>query len=178
MLINKTHYNINTFKVFQKYMFSKIHVLSYVCSAIFIGFAILLAFLGKMMYPIYLAFALLLPTLVHLYHKFSILIAVKKNRHLHLHANTLQIYSFDEEGFELEQVSVYDTIKEKYLYDDIYSIVKYKNYYFLFINRVQAFIVESNEDEKDLYELFYKVKGEAFIVKGRNKKNIESKHQR
>ena len=157
-------------------MFSKIYVLAYVCSVIFVGFAILLAFLDKIVYPVYLIFAVLLPTLVHLYHKFSILIAVKRSKHLN--ANTLQIYSFDEDGFELEQVSMYDTIKEKYLYEDIYSIVKYKNYYFLFINRVQAFIVECNEEEKDLYELFYRVKGESFIVKGRNKKNIESKHQR
>lgn len=176
MLMNKTPYNLDSFKVFQKYMFSKIYVLAYVCGVILVGFGILLAFLDKMGYIIYLVSGVLLPALIHLYHKFSILIAFKRNRYLT--ANTLQIYSFDEDGFKLEQVSVYDTIKEQYLYEDIYSIVKYKNYYFLFVNRVQAFILEANEDEQELYELFYRVKGKDFIVKSRNKKNIERKHRR
>ena len=64
----------------------------------------------------------------------------------------------DEQGFSLEQISRGNNFEDRYIYKEILSVVKYRKYYFIYVNRAQAFIVR-NEDyilgnEKEFDDLF------------------------
>lgn len=177
MIRLRSIYNVDTFKKFQRYMLRYVFVLAYICGILLIGIGVLFAFLSKIAYEVYIVMGIFLPLIVHVFHKMLEVQTISKN--IYLKSETIQIFTFDEEGFELEQISKFDAFKEKYLYKDIYSIVKYKRYYFAYINRVQAFII-NNEDyiignEEELDKLFSKVKGENFIVKRNSKKRAFKK---
>ena len=62
---------------------------------------------------------------------------------------------------------------DNYLYKDIYSVIKYKNYYFIYINRIQAFVIESRDyllgNENEFDELLKKLMDVRFIIKRKNK---------
>lgn len=174
MIRLKSIYDINTFKKFQRYMLRHVFALAYVCGILLIGVGVLFAFLSKIAYEVYIVMGIFLPLIVHVFHKMMEVQTISKN--VYLKSATVQIFTFDEEGFELEQISKFDAFKEKYLYKEIYSIVKYKRYYFIYVNRVQAFII-NNEDyvignEEELDKLFFKVKGDRFIIKKNSKKKV------
>ena len=92
---------------------------------------------------------------------------------------TMQIFTFNDEEILLEQISKYDSFKDRYRYSDILSIIKYKEYYFLYVNRLQAFIIR-NEDyvvgnEEELDKLFKEKKGNRFIIKRNSKRRNRQK---
>lgn len=160
-------YNFEKLKIFQRYMSFKIFLLGYLCGVSLFVIGILFAFLSINSYVVYLLMGVLLPILLHVYYKFTLLEMIKKNPSLKY--GITQIFTFDELGFELEQSQTYTSLKERYLYKDIYSIIKYKEYYFIYVNRAQAFIVSNNDyvigDEAMLDEMFKEYKKERFILK-------------
>lgn len=163
----RSEYNLQSLEVFRKYSYKNIYILSYVCSLLFIGVGILFAFLQKSIYVVYLLLGVLLPILVHLFPK----IMENKFKNVYFKRETVQIFTFDEEGFELEQISNNETFKEKYSYSELLSIIKYKEYYFMYINRSQAFIVCAKDfisgNEEELDELFKKCNKDKFFIKKR-----------
>lgn len=165
-------YDLEKFRIFQKYMSFKIFLLGYLCGVSLLLIGILFAFLSMNSYVIYLMMGILLPALMHIYYRFIYLDAIKKNPSLKYGVS--QIFTFDELGFELEQTYTYNTLKERYLYKDIYSVVKYREYYFIYVNRSQAFIVSNDNyllgDEASLDEMFKEYKKDKFIIKRNSKK--------
>lgn len=172
MITIRSVYDITSFRVFQKHTLFKIFILSYICSILLLVTGVLLIYFQKQNYAMYLLSGVCLPIGVHVIYKIQEVETINKKRLLR--DTTMQIFTFDEEGFSLEQISLQETFKENYLYSDIYSIIKYKEYYFLYINRIQAFVIK-NEDyikgnEEELDKLFKKMKNENFIVKRNSKK--------
>lgn len=152
--------------------------MAYICGVVLLAIGILFAFLENKSYLTYLLCGILFPLSMHVYYKVVELENINKN--IRLRDGSIQIYTFDEEGIELEQISNYDTFKDKYTYKDIIRIVKYKKYYFLYINRVQALVVNNIDyvygNEMELDKLFNEQKGKFFIKKGRRarQKRVES----
>jgi hypothetical protein len=140
---------------------------------------VVFAFLEKKVWSAYLLVGVILPVIMHVYSRVLEIEALTKNGYLK--KSVVQFFTFNEDGFELEQISNFDSFKEVYLYKDIIKVIKYKKYYFMYINRAQAFIV-NNEDyvygnEEEFDRLFKEVKGERFILKTRKKrkeKNLET----
>jgi hypothetical protein len=174
MITIRSIYDLKTFRAFQRYNLKKIFILAYICALAFIGVGIWFAFTSRSSYIVYLISGILLPVLINVFYKTMELETI--NRNIYLRDTTIQIFNFNEEGFELEQISKVDTFKDKYTYKDILSIIKYKKYYFIYINRSQAFVINNLDyvvgNEQELDELFKKVKGERFIVKRNSKKRI------
>ena len=162
----RSKYNIEAFKAFQKYSSFKIFILAYICGLSFLGVGIWFAFTSIGSYPLYLLCAVLLPLVLHGYYKFIEFEALKNKL---LRNETHQIFSFDENGFELEQISSGANFKDKYFYSEIYSVIKYKRYYFIYINRAQAFIVKNEDyilgDQYQLDELLKSAIKDKFIIK-------------
>ena len=179
MITLRSVYDIKTFKAFQRYSLKRVFILAYSCAVLAIGVGIAFVVFSLKNYLIYFMLGIGLPILMHIFYRAMEVETI--NRNLYLRDTTMQIFRFNEEGFELEQISKIDTFKDKYTYKDIYSIIKYKRYYFIYINRSQAFIVNNRDyvsgSEEELDKLFKEAKGDRFIVKrnSRNKKNIESK---
>ncbi len=176
----RSKYNLYTFKAFLKFVYIKLFFLAYICGIALIAIGVALAFLSKSSYIVYIFSGVLLPVILHVFYRVMILQAIKRN--IGLSEGIIQFFCFNDDGFELEQISHYESFKERYLYKDIYSVVKYKRYYFVYINRYQAFIIE-NEDyvygnEEEFDELLKKMKKERFIIKSNSKKgkkkNIET----
>ena len=172
MIKIRSIYDLKTFKAFQKYSLFKIFILGYICALLFIGVGIWFAFVSRSSYIVYLLSGILLPVLLHVFYRMMEMNALNKNRYLR--DTTIQLFSFDEEGFELEQISNYDVFKERYTYNNVLSVVKYKRYYFIYINRVQAFVINNLDymlgNENELDELFLKLMKKRFIVKKNSKK--------
>ncbi len=160
-------YDYKSFKVFQRYSLQKIFILSYICALALVGIGVWFAFDSRSSYIVYILSGILLPFVLHISYKLLELENINKN--VLLRDTTAQIFTFDQEGFTLEQIAKQGTFKEKYVYDDILSIVKYKRYYFIYINRVQAFVVVNDNyllgNEEELDELFKTIKKDKFIVK-------------
>ena len=171
----KSVYDFKAFKTFQKYSLKNLFILIYLCSLAFIGVGIWFAFASRKSYYAYLFIGILLPIVSHVFYR--IMENNLINNNIYLRDTTIQVFTFNEEGFEMEQISKINTFIDKYLYKDIYSIVKYKRYYFIYINRVQAFVIH-NEDyvsgsEEELDELFKKIFDKRFIVKRNSKKQAK-----
>lgn len=173
----QSFYNIQLMRVFHKYTYYKVFILCYVCSLLLIGVGIYLAFTSRELYLAYLLGGILLPVFMHVYYKFIEYDLV--NRTAGIKKGIKQIFTFDELGFELNQVSIYQDFNESYRYSDVLSIIKYKCYYFIYINRSQAFVIKSEDylegNEEELDALFSKVKKEKFIVKRNSKKRSKKK---
>ena len=173
MITIRSIYDFKSFKVFQRYSSQRIFILGYVCGISLIGIGIWFAFESKSSYIVYLLSGILLPLILHVSYKMLEMENINKN--ILLRDTTAQIFTFDEEGFSLEQISRQGTFKERYLYDDILSVIKYKRYYFIYVNRVQAFVVNNNDyllgSEEELDKLFKKVKQDKFVIK-RNSKRV------
>lgn len=170
-------YDINTYKVFLKYTYFKIFILGYICGLVLFLIGIYFAFSSRNSYAMYLLSGILLPLLLHIFYRYNLSESISKNKLLKY--GTTQVFTFLDDGFELEQTSSYDLFKERYNYEDIYSIIKYKRYYFIYVNRVQAFIVNNDNyicgNEQELDDLFKKVKKERFIIKRSSKKASKKK---
>ena len=154
MIKIRTKYDIKAYKDFAKYESLKVFILAYLCGMALLVVGIILAFTLKKGFLMYLLSAVLLPVSVHAYYKIKELEALKKPL---LKNDTYQLFEFNEDYFDLEQISRGNNFKDKYFYNEIYSIVKYKKYYFIFINRVQAFIIKNEDyifgDEEELDEI-------------------------
>lgn len=174
MIQLRSVYDLKAYQSFQKYSWKKIYVLTYICSLILILLGILFAFCEKKIYVVYLLLGVLFPVMMHVLPKTMWKIYLNKN--IYLRSKTVQIFTFDEEGFELEQVSNIDIFKERYNYSNLLSVIKYKEYYFMYINRSQAFIVCANDfvqgNEAELDELLKTNKKEKFIVKKQIKHKV------
>ena len=90
---------------------------------------------------------------------------IKKNALLRCGAR--QTFSFLDECVSISQVSKLGDFNDEYYYKELLSVYKSKEYYFLFITRTQAFIMERNgfvgigEEE---FDTFLKEKiGKKFI---------------
>ena len=176
MIQLRSVYNLKTFRAFQRYTLNKIFILGYLCGIALIGVGIWFAF-SERSYIVYLLSGILLPLMLHVFYKFMEADALNKN--IHLRDTTMQIFTFNDEEILLEQISKYDSFKDRYRYSDILSIIKYKEYYFLYVNRTQAFIIK-NEDyvvgnEEELDKLFKEKKGNRFIVKRNSKRRNRQK---
>ena len=176
MIKLRSVYDLKIFRAFQRYTLNKIFVLGYLCGLTLLGVGVWFAF-SERSYIVYLLSGVLLPLMLHIFYKFMETDALNKNKYLR--DTTMQIFTFDNEEILLEQISKYDSFKDKYRYSDIISIIKYKEYYFLYVNRSQAFIIK-NEDyilgnELELDELFKSKKGNRFIVKRNSKKRNPQK---
>lgn len=173
MITIRSIYDFKSFKVFQRYSLQRIFILGYVCGISLIGIGIWFAFESKSSYIVYLLSGILLPLILHVSYKMLEMENINKN--ILLRDTTAQIFTFDEEGFSLEQISRQGTFKERYLYNEILSVIKYKRYYFIYVNRVQAFVVNNNDyllgSEEELDKLLKKVKQEKFVIK-RNSKRV------
>lgn len=172
----RSEYNINTFCIFQKFSLKKVFVLSYICGLLLLGIGIGFSFAKISNYKVYLFLGIALPLFMYIYYRMIVSLAVNKN--VYLQNKTIQIFTFDDQEIKLEQISPNKVFKEKYFYDEIIKIVKYKRYYFLYVNQSQAFIIK-NEDyvvgtEEELDEMFKKIKGKNFIVKRSSKKRLQS----
>lgn len=161
-------YDIKAYKDFQKYQSVKIFILGYICGSFLLATGIYFAFTYRNSYLIYIMSGVLLPVMLHVMYKFKQFEALSSPL---LKYQTSQYFIFDEEQFSLEQVSRGNNFCDRYGYKELLSIVKYKNYYFIYINRAQAFIVR-NEDyilgnEEELDNLFIKNLNDKFIRKER-----------
>lgn len=165
-------YNVNAAKVFQNHVMMPIFILGYISSFILLVLGVLFAFTSRNIYPVYLLLAATLPFALHLYSKLTLFQLIKRNNNFK--HDIIQVFTFDEEGFKLEQNDSFTTFIDNYLYKEVYSIIKYKEYYFIYINRIQAFVIESRDyllgSEEELEQLFKKVKDNGFIVKRKRKK--------
>jgi len=179
MIKVRSIYNLKSFRDFQRYTLKKIFILAYCFGILLLCLGILFAFLEKKVWSAYLLVGVIFPVIVHAYSR--VLEIESLNKNIYLKKSVVQLFTFNEDGFELEQISNFDDFKEVYLYKDIIKVIKYKKYYFMYINRAQAFIV-NNEDyiygnEEGLDKLFKEVKGERFVLKTRKKckeKNLET----
>lgn len=176
MIQLRSIYNLKAFRVFQRYTLNKIFILGYLCGLALLGVGVCFIFTDRS-YIIYLLSGVLLPLMLHVFYKFMEIEALNKNKYLR--DTTMQIFTFNDEEILLEQISKYDSFKDKYRYSDILSIIKYKEYYFLYVNRTQAFIIK-NEDyvigsEEELDELFKSKKENRFIIKRNSKKRNPQK---
>ena len=174
-IIIRSIFDIKTFKAFQKYSLKKIFILSYLCALALIGVGVFFVFTRRH-YLIYFIAGVMLPICIHLFSRIHEIDIV--NRNVYLRDTTMQIFTFKEDEIEFEQISKIDTFKDRYEYKELLSVVKYKKFYFLYINRAQAFIVRSEDytsgSEEELDELLKNVLGKKFIVKGRHKKRVET----
>ena len=175
MIRIRSVFDIKAFKAFQNYSLKKVFVLAYICTIILVGIGIYFVFTARH-YMIYFIAGIMLPICMHLFSRIHEIDAI--NRNIYLRDTTMQIFTFNEEDIEFEQISKIDTFNDRYEYKQLLSAVKYKKYYFLYVNRAQAFIVKSedyvNGTEEELDELFKNVFGKKFIVKWKRKKRVET----
>jgi hypothetical protein len=86
---------------------------------------------------------------------------------------TQQTFCFYEDKVTLIPTSRLGEFNDEYLYTEIFSVYKTKEYYFLFVNRTQALIVDIHGfiegDEYTLDELFTSAIKEKFINKCKKK---------
>lgn len=160
-------YDIEAYKAFQKYQNIKIFILGYICGAVLVALGVYFAFTYRNSALIYIMGGILFPGVLHLVYKIKQAEAFSSPL---LKYHTSQYFVFDEQGFSLEQISRGNNFEDMYSYKDILSVVKYREYYFIYINRAQAFIVR-NEDyvlgnEKEFDDLLEKCLKEKFIKKG------------
>lgn len=168
----RTVYNLQTFRYFQKYSFKKIFILAYISAILLVDIGIYFLHLELKSASIYILMGIVFPIMMHIYYKAIEINAL--NRNPYLKKTLTQLFTFDEDGVFLEQITMDNTFKDKYLYSDILSVIKYKSYYFIYVNRSQAFVI-LNEDyicgnEKELDNLFKSKLNDSFIKKGKHKK--------
>ncbi|MBR3891160.1 MAG: YcxB family protein [Bacilli bacterium] len=170
MIINKSLYTIEGYKSFLKLLYKKVKLLSYITSFILFCIGILLMFFGFRGY-VYIVFSLALICFVYFFINILESESIKKNALLI--SATQQIFTFHEDEFSLVQTSRIGQFEDKYSYSELFSAYKTKEYYFLFVNRTQAFIVDLNGflegKEEELDDLLKSKLGDRFINKGTKK---------
>jgi hypothetical protein len=81
----------------------------------------------------------------------------------------LQTFSFEEDRIKLHQISKLGEFSDEYFYDEILSIYKNKKYYFIFVTRTRAFIIDKegfiSGNEKELDDFLNNILKEKFINK-------------
>ena len=125
MITIKSVYDLKTLRVFQKYSFKKIFILSYICGVLLFAIGIFFAFNSRS-YHMYLFLGVALPVMMHVFYKIKEVEIINKN--VYLKDKTIQTFTFDNEEIMLEQVSRDNTFKDYYSYKEILSIIKYKRY--------------------------------------------------
>ena len=166
MITITSKYDLKIYKEFLKYTYKKVFILTYVSAIVLFLVGIFFAFSNVMGSFMYVFIAIMLPVLVHTYYKSIIFKAMNSPL---LRNDTYQTFIFDNEGMVFKQVSNSDTYTDKYLYKEIYRVIKYKKYYFIYINRVQAFIFNNddyiNGSEHDFDELLKECMQDKYITK-------------
>ena len=141
MIVVKTLYTLQGYKLFLRLLYKKVRIFSYITSFLLFSAGLILMFLQLKGY-VYVVFSLSLPFFVQLFINSMENDAMKKNALLI--SATLQTFCFEDNKFILTQSSRIGEFKEEYFYSELFSIYKTKDYYFLFVNRTQAFIVDIN----------------------------------
>ena len=167
MLVNKSFYCLKSYKEFQKMLYRKVKILSYITSFILVIVGVVLMFFEMPGY-IYIVFGVALPIFINFFIRAMENENIKKSALLRCGA--YQTFIFNEESVDIHQESKLGVFNDAYFYNEFISVYKNKEYYFFFVTRAQAFIVEVNGfvsgNDKELDELLIKVMGKRFINKG------------
>lgn len=165
-MILKSLYSIKLYKEFQKLLYKKVKILSYIISFLLVVLGIILIFFNYFGY-IYVVFGVTLPVFMHVFIKLMENENIKRDVLLQYGAS--QTFYFEEDRVRLNQVSKLGTFEDEYFYDELVSVYKTKKYYFIFVTRTRAFIVEKEEfvvgNEKELDELLKLNLKDKFINK-------------
>lgn len=165
-MIIKSLYTIESYKAFQKLLYKKIKILSYITSFILVILGVILIYFGFFGYS-YVVLGVALPIFIHVFTRYIENESIKKNSLLM--QSVSQTFHFREDRVKLHQTSIVSTFEDEYFYNELVSVYKNKKYYFLFVTRTQAFIVDKegfiSGNEKELDELLKNVLKEKFINK-------------
>ena len=164
---NFTIFSIKACREFFKLLYRKVKVLSYISS-------FLLAILGIVL--LYFGYAGFVYIICGIGISIFSVCVIKFIENEHIRQNKLLIsgatqqYEFNEDHFTIHQISKFGELQDRYSYSEILSIYKSKDYYFVFVTRRNAFIVEisgfDGEDVIKVDELFANKFGKRFINKG------------
>ena len=107
MLKIRRVYNLKSFRDFQKYTLKKIFLLAYCFGILLLCLGVVFAFLEKKVWSAYLLVGVILPVIMHVYSRVLEIEALTKNSYLK--KSVVQFFTFNEDGFELEQISNFDS---------------------------------------------------------------------
>lgn len=165
---NFTFFTEKAYRSFFKLLYGKVKILSYITSFLLVIIGIVLLYFGYAGY-VYVVSGVGISI-------FSIcMIKFIENEHIRqnklLISGATQQYEFNEDHFTIHQISKFGELKDKYFYNEILSVYKNKEYYFIFVTRKNAFIVDisgfDDNEEKNLDELFKEVFKKNFINRGK-----------
>lgn len=167
MITNKSFYCLKSYKEFQKMLYRKVKVLSCITSFILVVIGVFLMFFEMPGY-MYIVFGIALPIFINVFIRAMENENIKKSALLRCGA--YQTFNFNEESVDIHQESKLGIFNDTYFYNEFISVYKSKEYYFFFVTRAQAFIVEVNGfisgSDKELDKLLTTVMGKRFVNKG------------
>lgn len=168
MYVNISIYSIDKFKIFQKWLYKKVKLLSYITSFLLVAIWGGLRFLSYDV-EIYLACAFIFPFCVHAFAWFVSYEQIKNN--LVLKYGAEQTFEFDEDGVKVKQKSINGEYIYEYIYTDFLNVYKWKKYYFIFVTRTNAFIMDRDTfivgKEEEFDSMLKQIYGKRFINKAK-----------
>jgi hypothetical protein len=169
---NFTVFSIKACKEFFKLLYRRVKILSYITSFLLVIIGIALIYFG------YSGYVYIISGCGIIIFSLSVIGFIEneyiKRNKLLIHGAAQQ-YEFYEDYFTIHQISKLGDLYDKYFYKEVLSVYKGKQYYFIFITRKNAFIVDisgfDSNDEEKIDELFKNTFNKSFINKShrRNK---------
>jgi len=165
-MIIKSLYSIELYKEFQKLLYKKVKILSYITSFLLCVLGVVLMFFQYAGY-IYVILGCTLPIFIHLFINLTERENIKRD--VLVRYGAMQTFYFEEDRVRLHQISILGEFSDEYFYDELFSVYKSKKYYFVFVTRTRAFIIDKegfvSGNEKELDEFLTNNLKEKFVNK-------------
>lgn len=162
----ESSYNTKNYLAFEKYLFRRVRVFVWILAIILLIVGIVLTIFEFKSVSVYFTFPVIMVVAFYVYYHYLSNKLVLSNEYLN--KETTQTFEFNEDKVIIKQMVLDKVISEEYDYKSIYMVVRYKEYYFLHINRVQAYIIEDNDfilGDRDSFEDFLKDKFKNKYIK-------------
>ena len=116
---------------------------------------------------IYVVLGCALPIFIHFFIKFIENENIKRD--VLIKYGAMQTFYFEEDRVRLHQTSKLGEFSDEYFYDELVSVYKNTKYYFIFVTRTRAFIVDKegfvSGNEKELDEFLMNNLKDKFVNK-------------